>query len=387
MPGCITEDYKDLLVGLIIQELGAENLVAVVKAIPLCALPEPLALLPEITIEETKRAKAKKKAEARRRLPEPWQAAEYKGALPSVKEKFEKLVGTYDNPTELAKKLGLKIKGARNMVHVFERAGFKVSGDGPVVKGKSKFVITKVGPIPVMYKEEYAPPPIVTPPLPKRKALIPEVAVKDEAGKIIRWETAEGKPVPKELWPHHSNPDTGTCYEDAWRYLIKEEEGELVHGSLQLSKEGKRVNHAWVELPTGYIYEPQTDSFFEKPDFERMFSPKEDARYTVTEAAIMLAHMGKHGPWSSNPLLRPHMKLGVREDTGVAWQYHEATSPKELKKLGIRPATEEEIKKYFELKPLFEARKIEKIQLAEPRHSSNPISQLPPNNRVLGLKD
>lgn len=50
----------------------------------------------------------------------------------------------------------------------------------------------------------------------------------------------------------------GTCYEDAWRFLIKEEEGELVHGSVQLTEEGARVKHAWVELPTGYIWEPQT---------------------------------------------------------------------------------------------------------------------------------
>jgi len=29
-----------------------------------------------------------------------------------------------------------------------------------------------------------------------------------------------------------TNPN-GTCYEDAWRFLIREEEGELVHGSVQ----------------------------------------------------------------------------------------------------------------------------------------------------------
>lgn len=87
----------------------------------------------------------------------------------------------------------------------------------------------------------------------------------------------------------------GTCYEDAWRFLIKQEEGELVHGTVESL--GKRIGHAWVELDTGFIYEPQTARFFEPDVFKRAFSPVEDARYTVEEAAIMIARIGRHGPW------------------------------------------------------------------------------------------
>lgn len=89
----------------------------------------------------------------------------------------------------------------------------------------------------------------------------------------------------------------GTCYEDAWRFLIKEEEGELIHGSVQLTEEGPRVKHAWVELPTGYIWEPQTGQYFTRKDF-RVLDPIEEHRYSVEEAAIMLARVGKHGPWT-----------------------------------------------------------------------------------------
>lgn len=94
----------------------------------------------------------------------------------------------------------------------------------------------------------------------------------------------------------------GTCYEDAWRFLIKQEEGELVHGTVESL--GKRIGHAWVELDTGFIYEPQTARFFEPDVFKRAFSPVEDARYTVEEAAIMVARIGRHGPWSAEERAR-----------------------------------------------------------------------------------
>jgi len=90
---------------------------------------------------------------------------------------------------------------------------------------------------------------------------------------------------------------TGTCYEDAWRYLIKEEEGLLVHGSVQFSAEAPRVNHAWVELSTGWVWEPQTKSYYTIEDFQIM-SPMEEHRYTSEQAAIIVARSGNMGPWS-----------------------------------------------------------------------------------------
>lgn len=91
---------------------------------------------------------------------------------------------------------------------------------------------------------------------------------------------------------------TGTCYPDAWRRLMEEGYGYLVHGSLQLSSEGARVNHAWIEIPSGWVWEPQTGQWYDKEDF-KIFQPIEDARYTTEQAAIMLARAGKHGPWSA----------------------------------------------------------------------------------------
>ena len=94
------------------------------------------------------------------------------------------------------------------------------------------------------------------------------------------------------------NPEpTGTCYQDAWRFLAKQDEGFLIHGSTKLSAEAPRVNHAWIELTTGWIWEPQTGQYFLVEDF-RIMSPIEEHRYTSEQAAIMIARTGNMGPWS-----------------------------------------------------------------------------------------
>ncbi|GAI04195.1 unnamed protein product, partial [marine sediment metagenome] len=54
-------------------------------------------------------------------------------------------------------------------------------------------------------------------------------------GMVIGMVTKLVSPNPgtgKYLGARSVSEPTGTCYEDAWRFLIKEEEGELVHGSV-----------------------------------------------------------------------------------------------------------------------------------------------------------
>lgn len=89
----------------------------------------------------------------------------------------------------------------------------------------------------------------------------------------------------------------GTCYEDAWRFQRQQEEGILVHGSVT-GADGKTVKHAWVELGTGYVYEPQTKGFIDKKVFDETFKPVREATYTLEESSIMLAQKGYHGAWA-----------------------------------------------------------------------------------------
>jgi len=88
----------------------------------------------------------------------------------------------------------------------------------------------------------------------------------------------------------------GTCYQDAWRFLIKEKEGYLVHGTVWNGD--KRIGHAWVETDTGYIWEPETKKFYTKLGFENVAAPVEQHRYDTTEASVMAARTKNFGPWS-----------------------------------------------------------------------------------------
>lgn len=118
----------------------------------------------------------------------------------------------------------------------------------------------------------------------------------------ISWLRRHYKERHPGMWGHVGQmPATipsGSCYEDAWRFLIKEEEGELVHGSVQTI--GKRIDHAWVELPTGYIWEPESAEFMKKEHFYERARPEVHGRYTTEQAAIMAARTGNLGPWTAN---------------------------------------------------------------------------------------
>ena len=120
MPGCITQDYKDLLATLVAEELKAEPLVAVIKAIPLCAEVKPPAR------EEVERAK--------RAVPAPWGLEPTYIDAKGKKEKFS-------SPSALVKHLGLPMSGiqcdlegkkckASSAIDILRIHGYTVSGDG-----------------------------------------------------------------------------------------------------------------------------------------------------------------------------------------------------------------------------------------------------------------
>jgi len=88
----------------------------------------------------------------------------------------------------------------------------------------------------------------------------------------------------------------GRCYEDAWRFVIREGEGELVHGTVQTI--GKRIGHAWVETKSGDILEPESGELMKKDFFYERAQPKVEARYNAEEAAIMVARTNNFGPWT-----------------------------------------------------------------------------------------
>jgi uncharacterized membrane protein (UPF0127 family) len=89
---------------------------------------------------------------------------------------------------------------------------------------------------------------------------------------------------------------SGTCYADAWRFVIREGEGTLIHGTVYSGN--RRIGHAWVETSTGWIWEPETGKYFTSLGFRCDFAPVEESRYTAEEAAIMAARTKHPGPWT-----------------------------------------------------------------------------------------
>ena len=109
---------------------------------------------------------------------------------------------------------------------------------------------------------------------------------------------------------------TGTCYEDAAKFVIKQDEGELVHGTaISL---GRRLAHAWVELPTGYIWEPYSGEYFTKERFQALVDPIEESRYTPEGVAIMTLRTGNFGPWTEEEKRVISQRLRkIKEDLSI----------------------------------------------------------------------
>ena len=78
-------------------------------------------------------------------------------------------------------------------------------------------------------------------------------------------------------------------------------EAVLVHGTaISL---GKRIHHAWVELPNGTVWESSTQTIFLVERYYELLDPIAEDRYTADEAAHMLS-VGKHGPWSAEDRMK-----------------------------------------------------------------------------------
>jgi len=126
----------------------------------------------------------------------------------------------------------------------------------------------------------------------------------------------EAKKVAERLW---SNPQDlnqgaidrqGRCYELAFQFIKREEEGLLVHGRVFAGPTPRWVNHAWVETETGFVYEPVYQRFYRKEEFFKAFYAEADARYTWAEAAALALRHKHFGPWGEKQQRVP-MAIGL----------------------------------------------------------------------------
>ena len=184
-------------------KMSGANALAAVNAIresinktPKCKAPdEPLGKIipPKAPPKKEKEPEVKK----REGPPEVWGEAYY---IDKGGEKH----GPFGSPTEMGRELGVDVKGARDMVKQFELLGCRVTTNGegkPIEKGKG-FVVRWQPRCKLPTSPEVVPPEAKkVEPKEERKYKQPYVKIKDAAGKLIRWEDADGTPLPKEFWP------------------------------------------------------------------------------------------------------------------------------------------------------------------------------------------
>jgi len=183
-------------------KMSGTNALAAVNAIresinqmPKCEAPdEPLGKI--IPLKEPPKAKAKPEEKPKREgPPEVWGEAYYI-------DKKGKKHGPFGSPTELGREFGVDVKGARDMVKQFELLGCRVTvnGEGKPVKKGEGFVVRWQPRCKMPFSPELALAEKKVEPKEERKFKAPYTVVK-KAGKIIRYEDAEGKVIPKEFWP------------------------------------------------------------------------------------------------------------------------------------------------------------------------------------------
>jgi hypothetical protein len=104
----------------------------------------------------------------------------------------------------------------------------------------------------------------------------------------------------------------GHCYELAYKHILEQGEGTLVHAEVWSNNLNMMIGHALVETETGFIYEPVLDRYFLKDWLYEKYKIKDHARYAYEEALLMVCKHYSYGPWDASPV-----KLAGKRETST----------------------------------------------------------------------
>jgi hypothetical protein len=96
----------------------------------------------------------------------------------------------------------------------------------------------------------------------------------------------------------------GRCYELAWTALDLEPGGEhfrLVHGKVYNATLDVRMDHAWVVLPDGRVYDPVFNKYFPWRLYAKWYAAVAEVTYTRREAMAAIVATRHYGPWHDPP--------------------------------------------------------------------------------------
>jgi hypothetical protein len=90
----------------------------------------------------------------------------------------------------------------------------------------------------------------------------------------------------------------GRCYEMAITYLanhLDEPALRLVHGTLHIV--GVPYPHAWIDMPSGRVFDPVAQVFYDRDAYYRVLEAEDERVYTPQEAGQLALTMKHAGPW------------------------------------------------------------------------------------------
>lgn len=139
---------------------SGKGVIPVIKAIrdaillaPQCTPEGPKVMAPPPSVEEAIVSEAERRTVTKPKIKPKEEPVPKERKQPGLWGKAHFEGKEYESPQVLARELGIRTRGAKDMVVAFERAGFEVRGDSEEVeKGKTGFIMRRVGPTPEKYK-------------------------------------------------------------------------------------------------------------------------------------------------------------------------------------------------------------------------------------------
>lgn len=91
-----------------------------------------------------------------------------------------------------------------------------------------------------------------------------------------------------------------SCYKDAWVFVSKNRDWELIHGLIKDNRSGNTVEHAWAEKGNK-VYDPKERKTYEKKAFYAIHYVRSVLRYSYKEAVDNRLEKTSYGPWRTSP--------------------------------------------------------------------------------------
>jgi hypothetical protein len=92
----------------------------------------------------------------------------------------------------------------------------------------------------------------------------------------------------------------GLCYMMAGHALVlgtAPKGSKLVHGTIHHVLAGHSIEHAWLQLPDGSVWEPTQGKTWSAMEWEAIFRPRDTVSYTIEQAREKMLESGDYGPW------------------------------------------------------------------------------------------